>query len=123
VIWKPALAAAGLIPEPTKDARGRRRFVTDRRTGLHALRHSYASITLADGVNVKELAEYLGHHDPGFTLRLYTHMLPLSFDRARRAVDNRMLRRALTDQGQSRTVQHPPVESIPDTTEEPSIGL
>ncbi|MDX6292554.1 MAG: hypothetical protein QOH50_1629 [Kribbellaceae bacterium] len=108
VIWKPTLAAAGLIPAPTKDVRGRRRFVTDRRTGLHALRHFYASVTLADGVNVKELAEYLGHHDPGFTLRLYTHMLPSSFDRARRAIDNRMLRRsrsgadgAVTEQGRS----------------------
>jgi integrase len=130
VIWKPALAAAGLIPAPTKDARGRRRFVTDRRTGLHALRHFYASVTLADGVNVKELAEYLGHHDPGFTLRLYTHLLPSSFDRARRAVDNRMLQRPRTsadgpgtDQGRSRKVEHPAVESPPDTTEEPSIGL
>jgi hypothetical protein len=28
-------------------------------------------------------AEYLGHHDPGFTLRLYTHLLPSSHDRAR----------------------------------------
>jgi integrase len=29
--WKPALVAAGVIPEPTKDARGRRRYVTTRR--------------------------------------------------------------------------------------------
>jgi integrase len=130
VIWKPALATAGLIPAPTKDARGRRRFVTARRTGIHALRHFYASVTLADGVNVEELAEYLGHHAPGFTLRLYTHMLPSSFDRARRAVDNRMLRRPRTsadgpetDQGRSRNVQHPAIESTPHTTEEPSIGL
>jgi integrase len=31
---------------------------------MHALRHYYASFTLADGVNIKELNEYLGHHDP-----------------------------------------------------------
>ncbi|MFI7035511.1 hypothetical protein ACIBI0_02375 [Microbispora rosea] len=24
---------------------------------------------LADGVDVRSLAEFLGHHDPGFTLR------------------------------------------------------
>ena len=57
---------------------------------MHALRHYYASITLADGVNIKELAEYLGHSNPGFTLRLYTHMLPSSHERARRAVDARL---------------------------------
>ena len=50
------------------------------------------SPSLADGVNIKELAEYLGHHDPGFTLRLYTHMLPSSHDRAREAIDKRMFR-------------------------------
>ncbi|GAA3151924.1 integrase [Kribbella aluminosa] len=68
VVWKPAVSASGVIPPPTKDARGRRRYITNRKAGMHALRHYYASITLADGVNVKELSEYLGHHDPGFTL-------------------------------------------------------
>ena len=63
-IWKPALATAGVIPLPTRDNRGRRHYATDRKTGLHALRHHYASVTLHDGVNIKELAEYLGHHDP-----------------------------------------------------------
>jgi hypothetical protein len=29
-----------------------------------------------------DIAEYLGHGDPGFTLRLYTHMLPPSHERA-----------------------------------------
>jgi integrase len=55
--------------------------------GMHALRHFYASHLLANGVTIKELAEYLGHTDPGFTLRTYTHLLPSSYDRARRAID------------------------------------
>ena len=38
---------------------------------------------LAGGVSIKELAEYLGHKDPAFTLRVYAHMLPSSYDRAR----------------------------------------
>jgi integrase len=92
LIWKAALAEASVIPAPEKDARGRRRYITDRTTGMHALRHYYASVTLADGVNVKELAEYLGHHDPGFTLRLYAHMLPSSHERARKAIDARLFR-------------------------------
>jgi integrase len=98
LVWKPALATAGVIPPPKKDGRGRRRFVTDRTTGMHALRHYYASVTLADGVNIKELAEYLGHADPGFTLRLYAHMLPSSHERARKAIDARMFKpRAVAD--------------------------
>ena len=92
MMWKPALAHAGVIPMASKDARGRRRYITDRKTGGHALRHYYASVTLADGVNIKELAEYLGHKDPGFTLRLYAHMLPSSHERARKAIDARLFR-------------------------------
>jgi len=104
LVWKPALAATGVIPPASKDSRGRRRYKTNRKTGLHALRHYFASITLADGVNIKELSEYLGHHDPGFTLQLYTHLLPSSHDRARQAVDRRLDRMAarLTEQGRSR---------------------
>jgi integrase len=98
LIWKPALVMAGVIPPPTKDNRGRRRYDTDRASGIHALRHYYASVTLADGVNIKELAEYLGHADPGFTLRLYAHMLPSSHERARRAIDGRLFQlRAVSD--------------------------
>lgn len=102
-VWKPALSVVGVIPPPTKDKRGRRLYKSDRSTGLHALRHYFASITLADGVNVKELSEYLGHHDPGFTLQMYTHMLPSSYDRARKAVDRRLARLAsrLTEQSRS----------------------
>jgi hypothetical protein len=80
-----------VIPMPGKDARSRRQYRNGRETGMDA-RHYYASITLADGVNIKELAEYLGHEDPGFTLRLYTHMLPSSHERARKAVDARLAR-------------------------------
>jgi integrase len=72
-IWKPALDEAG-VPA-TRDH------------GMHALRHTYASVLLEDGVSIKALAEYLGHADPGFTLRTYTHLMPSSEDRARAAVD------------------------------------
>ncbi|MFE2533202.1 tyrosine-type recombinase/integrase, partial [Streptomyces sp. NPDC059371] len=46
--------------------------------GMHALRHFYASVLLDAGESVKALSEYLGHHDPGFTLRTYTHVMPRS---------------------------------------------
>jgi integrase len=96
--WKPAIAKAGIIPEPGTDNRGRRRYVTTRKEGPHQLRHYYASVMLADGVSVKELAEFLGHHDAAFTLRVYTHLLPSSRERARRVIDARMFRpRAVSD--------------------------
>ena len=43
------------------------------------------------GESIKAVAEHLGHSDPGFTLRTYTHLLPSSEQRTRQAVD-----RALT---------------------------
>ncbi|MCA1708487.1 MAG: hypothetical protein LC808_36490 [Actinobacteria bacterium] len=39
------------------------------------------------GENIKALSEYLGHHDPGFTLRTYTHLMPNSTARTQRAID------------------------------------
>jgi integrase len=72
-VWKPALEAAG-VPA-TRD------------NGMHAARHYYASALLEDGVNVRAVAEYLGHNDPGFTLRVYAHLMPSSEGKARAAVD------------------------------------
>ena len=72
-IWHPALRAAGV--EVT------------RVNGMHALRHLYASALLDAGENVKALAEWLGHADPAFTLRVYAHLMPESPQRARRAID------------------------------------
>jgi hypothetical protein len=54
---------------------------------MHVLRHTDASVLLDAGESIKALAAYLGHTDPGFTLRVYTHLLPNSEDRTRRAID------------------------------------
>jgi integrase len=72
-IWKPALREAGIE--------------ANRRNGMHILRHTYASMQLEAGTSIRALAAYLGHHDPGFTLRTYTHLMPESEDRARAAID------------------------------------
>ncbi|GAA4846427.1 site-specific integrase [Kitasatospora terrestris] len=81
--WKPALVIAGVIPPPEKWGR----FQASREDGMHALRHFYASMLLDSGESVKALSGYLGHTDPGFTLRVYTHLMPSSDGRTRRAVD------------------------------------
>ncbi|SCD86215.1 hypothetical protein [Streptomyces evansiae] len=39
------------------------------------------------GENIKALSTCLGHSDPGFTLRTYTHLLPSGEARARAAMD------------------------------------
>ncbi len=54
---------------------------------MHALRHFFVSALLSRAVSIKELAEYLGHSDAGFTLRTYTHLVPSSHERARQAID------------------------------------
>lgn len=72
-VWKPSLRSADVEPS--------------RENGMHALRHFYASVQLEAGTSIRALADYLGHSDPGFTLRVYTHLMPTSEDRAREAVD------------------------------------
>jgi integrase len=59
-----------------------------RQDGMHALRHYYASVLLAGGVDVRALSEYLGHHDPAITLRIYAHLMPSAETRALRAVED-----------------------------------
>ncbi|MEH0842218.1 site-specific integrase [Micromonospora sp. CPCC 205711] len=71
--WRRAVTAAGIVPS--------------RSTGMHALRHFYASALLDAGESIKALASYLGHSDPGFTLRVYTHLMPASEERTRNAID------------------------------------
>jgi integrase len=71
--WHPALREAG-VP-------------VARENGFHALRHYFASALLYDGVDIRALAVYLGHHDPAFTLRVYAHLVPAADDRMRAVID------------------------------------
>ncbi len=71
--WKDALESAG-VP-------------AGRDAGTHQLRHHFASVMLHGGVDVRALSEYLGHTDPGFTLRVYTHLMPSAASRMREAID------------------------------------
>jgi len=81
--WKPAIAAAGLISEAGKDGK----YESAREHGMHALRHFYASVLLDAGESIKAVSQYLGHSDPGLTLRVYAHLMPSSQERTRKAVD------------------------------------
>jgi integrase len=43
---------------------------------LHGLRHTYASLALAKGVNAAIISRRLGHASVAFTLDVYSHVLP-----------------------------------------------
>jgi integrase len=70
-------------------------------TGMHGLRHWYASTLLAGGASPVEVSAYLGHSDVGFTLRTYGHLMPSSAERAREAIAAAManVRKASKDDG------------------------
>lgn len=42
---------------------------------FHAFRHTCASMLLESGKNIRQVAAWLGHTDPSFTLRVYTHLM------------------------------------------------
>ena len=43
---------------------------------FHSLRHTHATWCLANGVDLKTLADRLGHSNEATTLKLYAHLLP-----------------------------------------------
>jgi integrase len=46
--------------------------------GFHVFRHTCASLLFDAGRNIKQIQEWLGHHDPGFTLSTYVHLIDQS---------------------------------------------
>jgi integrase len=57
------------------------------RTRTPPMRHYYASVLLAGGVDINTLSEYLGHKDAAITLRVYSHLLPSAGQRVLRVID------------------------------------
>lgn len=79
---------------------------------MHALRHAYASVLLDAGESIKALSEYLGHSDPGFTLRTYTHLLPSSEIRTRKAMDDAFTETEPEDIAAARDTSAPPLNPL-----------
>lgn len=75
-IWDAALKRAGV-------ASG-----TGINSAFHMLRHTYASLLLSRGVDIRSLSEWLGHADAAVTFRYYAHFIPQTADRARRILDD-----------------------------------
>ena len=72
-VWRPAASAAGL-----NELTG---------TGMHALRHYYASLLIRYGESVRTVQARLGHSSPTETLQTYAHLWHDSDDRTRSAID------------------------------------
>lgn len=96
--WKPALVRAGVIPEPETEmvqGKGKRpwkriKWAMPREDGFHVTRHTFASIVLAAGETITQLAAWMGHSDPAFTLRTYIHFMPKSGKKALTALSSWM---------------------------------
>jgi integrase len=58
-VFDPAVKAAGLAP-----------------LRPHDLKHTCASLLVAQGAHVREIAARLGHSNPMVTMRVYAHILP-----------------------------------------------
>lgn len=57
---------------------------------FHDLRHTFATLALQNGVDVKTVSSMLGHYDAGFTLRTYTHATRQQQNRAAETMGNFM---------------------------------
>lgn len=90
-LWRPALLRAG-VPDL-------------RENGCHALRHFFASTALHEGETIKAVSEYLGHADPGFTLRTYTHLMEGSSERTKRAINTAFLGKPESDENPGEEVE------------------
>ncbi len=96
-VWMPAREAAGLAD--------------DRVNGCHMMRHVYASTLISKGVDVRTVAEYLGHTDGGaLVLRTYSHLMPDAEDRARKAIEDAL---SETTAGMRRTHDVPETGKLP----------
>jgi integrase len=72
-VWRPAVAAVKAAPTGT---------------GMHDLRHFYASLLIRHGESVKVVQARLGHATAAETLDTYSHLWPDSDDTTRTAVDS-----------------------------------
>jgi integrase len=69
-VLKPAAVRAGLGSWVGKPPR------PESWLGFHSFRHTCATMLFRAGWNAKQVQLFLGHADPGFTLRTYVHLLP-----------------------------------------------
>ncbi|CNE44778.1 integrase fusion protein [Mycobacterium tuberculosis] len=105
-VWKPALAAAEVIPPAERNAWGSWSYRASRRDGMHALRHYFSTTLMDAGVSLAGVMEFMGHSKKGapVTLGVYGHVTEETYESARNAVDRSLFRlRPVHDQRASGT--------------------
>jgi integrase len=74
-VLTPAAIAAGFKTEEAIAGEGGEGVKIRPTVTFHTFRHTCASLLFDDGRNIKQVQEWLGHADPGFTLRTYVHLM------------------------------------------------
>ena len=59
---------------------------------FHELRHTHATLLLANGVDVKTLQVRLGHSSTDITMSCYAHAIPLSDKASAQALDSSLFK-------------------------------
>lgn len=80
----------GTVIEPRNLARVLDALILEagvRRIRLHDMRHTCASLLLAQGVPARVVMEVLGHSQLGITMNLYSHVMPSALREAADAID------------------------------------
>ena len=54
----------------------------------HALRHTMATLSIANGADVVSISEKLGHAEPSITLNVYSHANEEAQHRANKVLEN-----------------------------------
>ena len=58
-----------------------------KRVSCHGLRHTYCSLLLSQNVPIQTVSKYMGHSDSTVTLKVYSHFIPDTQDKALNALN------------------------------------
>lgn len=58
---------------------------------FHDLRHTYASLLIEQGENIKYIQSQLGHSSPSVTLNVYAHLMKPANQEAASKLENKIL--------------------------------
>ena len=58
------------------------------RIRFHDLRHSFATLSLEQGMDIKTVSHMLGHTDAGFTMNTYMHVTDSMHENVANAMGN-----------------------------------